>query len=365
MKQKSLILLSIIFFNILISCDDAEELKEMKFNVVGAKAILYSQEQNPSGRVATSVSNVFKIDDQGNVTSILDDVEITFIKTLSDGLFIVTNECRKFYVRLDNTFTEISENIGDYKGENLNGDLIFSDASILRKSTLQVEKIQTTLTSPRVQSLSQNFAIISDNSIYQIFNTVSGIRYNIAGCNGPRMIALNQSVALVDDCQNQIVFNMTNGNRSDGDISAWNHEAVTTSSGVVLLSQTLDGNSSGYQLGEINTSGNLSLLSTYEFAPGSGSCMNCGTPNTVLFNTGEFFVVRELNKVTVLKRGEQTPKSILDGYNVTSISLSNNQVYYLAENNLGSPITGIYNLLTDTNEIIESSLQFDNVQTFN
>ena len=362
MKNSLTIILGVL---VILSCDDnSDTTKKIEFNVLGAKAILYSEDGDPNGRVSSSSTYIFKIDEQGNLTSIADDIVIIYVKTFSEGLFVVTSDERKFYVRLDNSYEEITSNVGNYKGENLEGDLIFDNATILRKSTLQVETINSTLTNPRIQSVSGNFAVLTDNSIFQILNTVTGVRYNIAGCNGPRVIAINTTTALINDCDSKVIMNMANGIRTAGQIISWNHEGLTTADGVVILSQSLNG-VAAYRLGLVDNLGALSVLSDYEFSPGSESCMNCGTPNEVLYNTGDYFIIRELSKVTVIVKGNPTPKFILTGYNVTSISVDNNLVYYLAEDNLGTPIVGIYNLTTDSNEILEESKQFESIQTFN
>jgi hypothetical protein len=248
-------------------------------------------------------------------------------------------------------------------GENENGDLIFRDVSVFRKSTLTIEKIQTTLSNPTVQSLSGNLAVIRDNSIYQIYNTVTNVRYNIAGCNGPRMISFSGSdIALVDDCSNKILIDMSTGERSAADITSWNHEAIRVGDKIAVLSQGLI--EPGYMIGIVDETGGVDVISGYEFEPGSPSCMNCGFPNSVLFYSAGHFVVRELNKVTAIKNGESTALPILTGYNVTSISMDGNLVYYLAEDNTGKPLTGVYDLVNQTNETLTNQ-RFDVVQTFN
>ena len=81
--------------------------------------------------------------------------------------------------------------------------------------------------------------------------------------------------------------------------------------------------------------------------------------------TDQYIIVRELNKISVVDRlDNNTISSILDGVNVTKISLKRSLVYYLAEDNLGSPITGIYDLSNNENIVIAEKILFEDIQTF-
>ena len=355
-----------------LSCskDDDPKVINVEFDLTGAQAILLSEEGTTvDGGTSATESYLFKIASDGSIAPVVEGAKVVFARTISSGVFLTIDDpgsenLRNFYVNMDNTYTEIDENIGTFMGENENGDLIFQDVSVFRKSTLKIEKIQTTLSDPRVQSLSGNLAVIHDNSIYQIYNTVTNVRYNIAGCNGPRMISFSGSdMALVDDCSNKILINMSTGERSEANITSWNHEAIRAGDKIAVLSGGLIGEP-GYRIGLVDETGGVDVISGYEFEPGSGSCMNCGYPNSVLFYSAGHFVVRELTKVTAIKNGESTALPILTGYNVTSISMDGNLVYYLAEDNTGTPLTGVYDLVNQTNETLLNQ-KFDAVQTFN
>jgi hypothetical protein len=370
--RRTLTLFVILSFTGIISCDDDSVMDdnpadlEPVFNLSGAKAILHSETGISSGRSKAGETYLFKIDDNGAITPIVEGIEVVSVDAVSWGIIVTINDTatfRTFYVKTDNTSGELEGTLGDFIGENQNGDVVFSNARILRKSDLTLEEIQTTLASPRVQAMSGNFAVLTDDSIYQIFDTVSGIRYNVMGCNGPLIVAMDDTRCLVDDCQGKIIIDLTAGERTEGDIQQWNHEGLTTESGAVVLSQALGANSTLYYLGEIDFEGHLTLLNDYGFEPGSGHCMNCGGPNSVLFKTGNYFIVRELTKVTVVERGMSDPVFILSDYNVTSISVSGNLVYYLAEDNLGNPITGVYDLETGENDVLSSTQPFTDIQT--
>lgn len=345
----------------------------LDFNLSGAQAVVFQKPKINGRTTDTEDANLFKVDKDGNITPIIDSATVVFAKAFSQGVYIEIDDereqrRRRFHVLLNNSFKEITEELGTYKGENENGDLIFSDVSILRASTVTVDKLQTTLTSPTIQSISGNLAIITDNSIYQIFNTASNVRYNINGCNGPRMEAfVGSTKALVDDCSGNILIDLSNGNRSKADINGWNHESLRVSDGIIVLGQSISqvGNFSNSALGHVDPTGKLTVLTDNIFQPGTSFCMNCGDPNAVLFGGDKYLVVRELNKISVVDRANNnTVTSILDGFNVTKLSLNGDVIYYLAEDNLGKPIVGKYSISTAKNQVLDNQTLYEDIQTF-
>src|SRR5687767_4183387 len=217
-----------IFIFVALSCNDEGgnhiSPANLDFNLSGARAILYSEEGVSSGRSTAGETHLFKIDDSGNITPVLEGIQVLSAHAISWGIIVTildeaqSDGYRTFYVKADNTFGEIQGTIGKLIGENDNGDVVFSNCAILRKATLRLEDILTTLNAPTVQAMSGNFAIVTDNSVFQILNTVTGMRYNVGGCNGPRIVAMDATHSLLDDCQNAIVIDMTTGQRIEGDI---------------------------------------------------------------------------------------------------------------------------------------------------
>ncbi|WP_155893565.1 hypothetical protein [Cystobacter fuscus] len=354
---------------VVISCsDEGSGSKDLTFNLKGAKALLYSQQGISSGRSKAAESNLFKIEANGDVTPVLEGSEVVSVNAISWGMIVTTratgtDDLRTFYVKPDNTSGELPADIGRFIGENDNGDVVFVTSTVLRKSTLTLEPIQTTLTRPLVDTMSGNFVIISDRSIHQILNTVDGVRYNVMSCNGPHVMALDATHAVIDDCQPKTVIDMATGERTEGDVLALNHEGVRSENGAVVLAQGLGSDFNLFYLGEVDVHGGLTLVNEYGFQPGS-PCMSCSS-NSVLHKTGDYFIVRELSKVTVVKRGEPNPVFILSGYNVTSISTSENRVYYLAEDSTGHPITGVYDLVTQENKVLQDSGRFTEIHAMN
>ncbi|MBT1705765.1 hypothetical protein [Chryseosolibacter indicus] len=375
---KGQLMLTVVLLLIVVSCssdgDDGPKksgngITDFGLDISDARAILYRKEDTPiGGRARAAEPSLFKITSDGTVEPTAEGVKVFSVTALSSGLYLEIlsgGSTRSFHIRLDNSYTEIDRSAGMLVGENEYGDLVFQNVSIFRLATGILEKLQTTLNNPRVQSLSGNLAIIQDGSIYQILNTHSNVRYNVAGCNGPAMVAFKGSnKAIIDDCSLKVLIDMTDGSRSEAEIFGWNHEALSVGSKIGILSQGLN-LEGGYRIGLIDDTGKVDVVSQYAFTPGSGSCMNCGYPNTVLFYAADYFIVRELDKVTIVKNGgDGTAEQILTNYNVTSVSVKDHLLYYLAETNKGSAVTGVYNLLEKTNKVILDGKSFDQVLTF-
>lgn len=332
---------------------------------VTTREVITTATINPKVR-ATVTTNFFKIT-TNELEPASTNAEVSSFRSLSGGIYIELSDNRKFFVKSsDNSATQI-ETSGSFISQNSDGDLFFSDASIFRTSASTLESLNTTLDSTIVQSFSGNFAVIhnSDNSIFQIFDTVNNYRYNIQGCNGPGIVALSTSKALIDDCSSNALINITDGTRTavSDIVNSWNHESLIDSTGgAILLSQTCPGTGSEYHLCHVDVNGTVTPLITSDISPGSSSCMNCGGPNSVLYGTGDYFIIRELSQVTAVQRGVDNKIAILSGYNVTKVSVRGSIVYYIAEDNQGNPKAGKYDLTTSEDTPLSISDALSDIQ---
>ncbi|RAU83047.1 hypothetical protein [Pontibacter arcticus] len=375
MNKNLLLLLCCVQF-LLIACEKEDAASKMKIKFSDPQAIIYkeaganstaSNSTTTNASQADDASKLFQIDKQGNVTAVIEGVDVSLVYPFSDGLIIYLSSGEIYSVYLDNSYLQLPSNVGDFSGENDNGDLFFSNGYFLRKSSHAIEKVQTTLTMPYIQYVTGNFAILSGDNITQAFNTVSNERFNIGNCSS-QLVALSRERALVKGCEGTSVMDMKTGSKSEADIFTMNGEAIYTGNGAIVLTPEAANMANIYDqgvygLGFIDTNGKMVLLSNEGFKPGSMSCMNCGEPNTVLFASGNYYIVRELDKVSVVRKGDISKKVILTGYNVTSVSINNNKVYFIAEDKYGVRIAGVYNLLDNSTQMLETQEEFDRVFT--
>lgn len=383
MKKFNFFVLSFLVLFFAISCesdkagdnnnnDKEKEQIENSLNFTNPKAILLKTLSSPSKesiKGETELFKLFQIDETGSVTPFLGDITVKNVTCFSKGLLIQLSNNNIYCLYVDNTYFKLPDNFdATFKGENENGDLIFSDLSVIRNGGFSVQKIQSSLNYPYIQPLSGNFAIVKGESVFQILNTVSGERYNVNGCNGPRMVALSKTKALIDDCQGSALIDMASGQRTEAGLRMWNHEHLylpKKQSAVILNQGSGIQDQSKYGLMLVFSNGVSTSICNEGFNPGGSSCMNCGDENKVLFNSGDFFVIKELTSISVVELGTNTKKAILTGYNVISISVKNSKVYFIAEDKVGSKVTGIYNLLDDKIEILKTSDTYSQVFTLN
>ena len=259
--------------------------------------------------------------------------------------------------------TEVNSS-AEYIGENTDGDIIFSDLTIFRADTSKLEPLNTALVNPYPLFMSGNFLIITDGNIYQVFDSKTNLRYNIANCNGPRAVALSETKILIDDCSNDKVMDISDGTRTPLDTSATNgatgnpnHEWVEVSDGAIFVMQWCVDEAQDYNLCHINQNGELSAISNEEFNPNS-----LGNPGSInnknLFVSGNNIIVKELNQISLVQRGNGSKKAILAGYNILGISIKGDKVYFTAEDNLGNAVSGEYVISTDETVTYTTDYEF-------
>jgi hypothetical protein len=114
-------------------------------------------------------------------------------------------------------------------------------------------------------------------------------------------------------------------------------------------------------LGHIDNLGEFTMFA-HGFNPGSGGYW--AGQSKLLFVTDNHYIVRELTQISVVKKGESTKKSILLGYNVISISVKGDKVFFIAEDNLGNKKTGFYSLTTEETIFVITQEEFNEIFTF-
>jgi len=336
--------------------DPADVSPAESFDFSGAKAV---------GRFesATGECNLVKLQLDGLVVQACMGTVVTGFRLFRGGAWVQTSDGRNLLVLEGQTVTAGG---GMLAGQNSMDDLFFDDLRVFRMGSLTFDRINTTLANPGVIHMSGDFLAWDDAEagIAQVYDTITGLRYNINRCNGPAIAALSSTVVAINDCSaGQEIMNMTDGTRGASAISYFNHEHLPLiSSGAVFLSQSCPPASGGYYLCHVNASGAVTSLLTAAVSPGSGDCMNCLDGNTVLFGTSGFFAIRELSQISVIVNGIDAKNVVLSGLNVIAMDVLGSTLYYSAEDSLGAPIVGTVDLsgLLDTpipSEVLLTSIQ--------
>jgi len=319
-------------------------------NIEGASVFgIGTTSSSSSLRMTVNEGVLLVIDADGEVSVVNDEAVVSSIDAVTDGVIVTLDDGSIYYLNVDGT-QNLVETSGDFVGENSEGNIFFSDASIYSPEDDEVTELNTTLENVSVEMMSGNFAVITDGEISQVFDTVTAERENVDRCNGPGIAALSTTMVLVNDCGDDPLMDMSDGgSRSDIAESNPRPEHINPNfyevdDGAIFLSQSCPVEGLDYTVCHVAPNGTVTNLVTEASSPGSGSDYFIGNET--------HFVVRELDKVWFGERGTDAKNVILDDYNMTSISLSESIVYYLGEDGQGNAVSGMYNIETEENEAL-------------
>lgn len=315
--------------------------------------------------------NLLGYDDTGAEYE-LSNVKVDQYQALSNGIYVdVTEEHSrtyidenggsqtesistpaKYFVQLNGTYNPIKTD-GNFIGQNEDDTLIFSNVDTFDTKKLKLISLNSGLENPTVQFLTGNFALIYGESSgsyqYQLLDTISSLRYNVENSN----IAAISSTKLL--MVGKGIFDMTDGSISSNDNDGWfNNDTVfnPNQNGTILLS-VQQGNATACQspdncLYSVSSDGVSTQISTTPFKVDDSGTRNSEADNKNLFVSDSYIVVRELTQVSIFDRTSSDVSSILQGYNIMSISLRSDMVYITSEDNYGNPHNGVYNIKDDT-----------------
>ena len=148
-----------------ISIESAAKQISEKFVLSGAKAILLKPvDADPK----THLTTLFYANAKGGISPIIENFEVKQVEVTNKGIYVLTNYSNlAFFVKYDNSWTQL-EGVGDFVGL-MNNDVLFSDGSVLKTSSLKVEK-----TNISVKSTSENLILVESGGKYSVFNIETG-----------------------------------------------------------------------------------------------------------------------------------------------------------------------------------------------
>ncbi len=361
----------IFFISVFIfSCSSGGGGNSPKFDISGAKAFVLVKskqggmnapssfyEKNSDSNSQNSNCRLLKINNADELVPVCDESTISNFEVFKGGVFVSTVK-GNYLVFPEGEPVGVE---GYFLGVNEQGDVILSNASIYRASSKSIEKIQTNFSDPYFARASGNFVMLESWSMgergIQVLDTISLARYNIANCNGSRVAALSKHKLLVDDC-GPILMDIRDGSRTEIAGMTFGPEFLSTSDGAVFLGWCPGGWGENWLCHVDSTGENVTNILTTDLNPNFGYDYK----NTALFGTGDYFVVKELNKITAVRVGVDSPIEILSGVNVISISVKGSSVYYVAEDYFGKKITGVYDLSKETDFIFDINEEVEKIE---
>jgi hypothetical protein len=167
---------------------------------------------------------------------------------------------------------------------------------------------------------------------YQVLDTTTNERFNVAACNSGVPTALSSTLAYVNDCtSNELLDFASSGARSS--ISSKPGGTLGTSNIVSLASGAI-----GYLAG----TGLFQLSSTGTYTELSSDLDNGAV--VASFDANANYSVVALANAIHWWANSQSRHVELSGVNLTKVRLKDNKVFYAAETSNGTPISGTLDL---------------------
>jgi len=417
--MKRLFSLALLLFTLLQSCKQDElavtpdkrvspaavdiksAVKQMNFleDGLGVKAILLKPVDND---INTNLTTLFYADAKGRIAPIIENFEVKDVRVTTNGIYVLTNYgSTAFFVKYDHSWVELKDiGVGTHErnpdgtitnvfvGEDDNGNIVFRNNAILNTQTLKMD-LSRTPNLGTVESISGNLGfnieyyrsgglidleVVNHYEPYQrhakFFNVLQGTklngRFNIASFKGtnfaliPNWDQLDSDKAMLIDMEtgNTTYSNSTVSYRNDmlrlddgSVIGFYNPFNESTSFALTKLSAKKDNN------GKLMP--DRVLKSSDYVTPYFNSYTN---KNTYLFGSDKYFIVREADKVQVFDASLNNIRNILNGISNMTLSLEDNLVYYSGVGLDNKPVSGVYNLDTNLDIVLDTNNKFTNIQ---
>jgi len=348
----------------------------MKENFVlsGAKAILTTPADNDP---STNLTTLYMADAQGRIAPIIDNFEVKDVRVTTNGIYVLTNYgTTAFFVKFDNSWLELKE-VGTYKGENDNGDLVFSNLAILNTKTLTVDRSQVLPATSYVHVNSGNLSLIVNANGNRLVNHVTRKGYDLPDCisKNENMASYNNNkMAIIGDCSagegTKRYFDMETGAYTTSNQLQLNHENLRLANGDLVALQLPYAYKYGgieYTLTYLTAAGQVTAKSDIglylDDASVPSSRFKIGEPNKVLYSSDKYYLVKETDRVTLLDKTTLNKKGeVLVGFFEKMITVDGSLLYYSGSDDYGHTVSGVINLDTKQDVVLDTTNQFSNIQ---
>ena len=350
-------------------------LKE-NFVMGSAKAILVKPaDNNPN----TNLTTLYFADAQGRIAPLIENFEVRDVRVTTNGIYVLTNyAATAFFIKPDNSWVEL-KNVGieaegkdAFKGENDNGDLVFANGAILNTTSLVVNRSQVLPAGSYIATSSGNLSVVVDaNNNRSVKNTVTNVEHPIYSCQGVTPgwgITLasvnNNNMALISNCYNTSyeMLDMKTGTMTwiDNTLLS-NIKAISrTEEGVIAAHLPYFNKWDGVT--DINK--NVLTELTFRYSPEYEGVIvenrysrisNLNLDVIEIVQSAQGTILRGTNSIQVGDR------EILSGVATTAIKVDDTFIYYTGTKN-GNPISGAYNLNTNTDLVLDTQNNFTDIQ---
>jgi len=355
----------------------------MKENFIlsGAKAILTKAADNDP---STNLTTLYMADAQGRIAPIIENFEVKDVRVTTNGIYVLTNYgSTAFFVKFDNSWLELKDIGADlhgkaaFVGEDDNGNIVFNNGIILNTQTLQMDRSQQLPQYDFVGSNSGNLDLIGKVNSRGTFtgarirNHVTHVEHIVYG--GPSINPYSSIgffkgtdfalIPWVIGCQ---LIDLKTGKRTNQSLT----RALTLSFDMLRLD---DGSIIEIEQAS-ETDRNLKLAQLYVKQNNDGEVIPdriiySSVPvdpvakfGKVLFSSDKYYMCREADKVKVFDKALVHKGDILNGLSDLTLSLVHSLVYYSGVDMNNKPVSGVYDLDTNQNTVLDTENLYSNIQ---
>ena len=350
----------------------------------------------------TNLTTLFYANSKGNIQPIIENFEVKDVRVTTNGIFVLTNYgSTPFFVKYDHSWVELIDiGVGTHDinadgaiknvfvGEDDNENIVFRNGTVLNTQTLQLNRSRSSSIGT-IESISGNlwFRIeyyrsggIIDLDVFNYYSPNAGYTTNFWGDQGNRFngrfnIASfkGTNFALIPNWDNlgsnkTMLIDMETGNKTYSDSTvSYRNDMLRLDDGSVVGLHNTDSLSTSFKLIKLsakkNNQGKLMpdrvLRSSTEVTPSLNGYTN---KNTYLFGSDKYYIVKEADQVQVFDTSLMHKGDVLKGLSDMTLSLVDNLVYYSGIGLDNKPVSGVYNLDTNQNTVLDTNNNFINIQ---
>jgi len=358
--------------------------KSMKgFILENYKAILLKPVDNDPN---TNLTTFYIANAKGGIMPVIENFEVKDVRVTRNGIYVLTNYLDNhdpiaFFVKYDNTWVQLKE-VDTFIGEDDNGNIVFQNQAILNTQNLQVDRsLVSEFTF--VESVSGNLSIRTSNggrpgfSSSYFLNHVTNYggpvhtestfgRLHLASFKGTDFVLL-PATSIYSEPTTEFV-NMKSSKRtieSAISLDFLTADILRLDNGSIVGLQRPSPMEPKLKLTQLSVKENNNgeviidrmVSSSVEVTPDITKLYK----RSNLFGSDKYYIFAEADKVKVFDKSLTFKGDVLNGLSNATFALVDALVYYSGTKD-GQPVSGVYNLDSNQNTVLDKENMFTTIQ---
>ena len=322
----------------------------------------------------TNLTTLFIADAKGKIWPVIENFEVKDVRVTTNGIYVLTNYAGiAFFVKYDNSWVELKD-VDIFVGEDDNNNIVFRSGAILNTQTLQVDRSYVKENN-YVLAVSGNVDIVEFFGISTVRNHVIHTEYTVSPISVFPGVASFKGTdfALIPPLgrlfSEYAFIDMKTGKKTDAKVVAgfWlGSDIIRLDDGSIVGMETTYSSSEMLGLVQLsvkqNNNGEIIADRIVRSSVSVPRDFFSSDLKGYLFGSNKYYILKEAEKVKVFDKSLVHKGDILNGLSNASLSLVDSIVYYSGEDMTGKIISGIFNLDTKQDFILDTTNLFTNIQ---